>query len=292
MDNPKDGAVKKKLLITGANGFIGKVLLEQLDPGDYKKIPVVRKKTGLKNEIVIDFCDDNLSSLIAALPSVDVVVHLGARIGWDGSLRQDLFIPNVLATGELARWAQKKKAYFIFASAAIVCGTKNIAIGCKSKLDPDTDYGYSKWLAEELIKFSGAAHTILRISGVFGKYGPGHLGINRAITDALNGIAPVLCGSGKIRRNYLYVKDLAQVIKFCIENKISGTHLVAGSGVNTVYEMLKTICTSFLPGKALKFRDGPDGLDQVIEHSALLPKGRTFKNAIRDIADDIGKASL
>lgn len=274
---------KKRVLITGASGFIGKMLVNILTDADYEIIPFVRKAAGLKNETVIDYCDADFPKVINSLPKVDVVVHLGAKIGCDDSSREVFFRPNVLATAELANWANKVDAYFVFASTAIVCGVKNPLITPESNPNPDTNYGYSKWLAEEIIKISGVKHAILRISGVFGKDGSSHLGINKAITDALNGIVPIQYGNGKIKRNYIYVKDLANIFKFCIDNEIKGIHLVSGASINTISEMLQIICNCILPDRNPECRTGQCGNDQIVERSSALPRGIHFEDTLRDI---------
>jgi UDP-glucose 4-epimerase len=242
-------------------------------------------ETGLKNEVTIDFCDGRFVEVLHTLPGVDAVVHLGTRVGWDGSSRAELFKPNVLATAQLVDWAVKKGAYFVFASAALICGERNTHITAGCGLNTENDYLYSKWLAEEIIRMSGIKHVILRISGIFGKDGPQHLGINKAIAGALKGIPPVQYGDGKIKRNYIYVKDLCNIIKYCIDNTIEGTHLVGGASGNTLAEMLKSICNVLLPGKKPGIRPGEGGHDQFVEPSPALPKGRTFEEALRDIKE-------
>ena len=282
-----DGLIKKSVLITGANGFVGRNLLIGLEGTDWNIVHLLHRKMGLTNEIVLDFCSEDFNTLLNTLPKVDVVVHLGAKIGWDGSSRQDLYVPNILATAELVNWANKIGASFIFASAAIVCGVQSPCITSESKPNPDTDYGYSKWLAEELIMMSGVKYTILRISGIFGKNGPQHLGINKAIENALNGEIPVQYGSGNIKRNYIYVKDLVDIIIYCMENQIEGIHLVAGSSTNTVADMLEIICDKILLKTHPIYLNGKDGQDQVVMPSPILPRGRIFEDAIEDICKEM-----
>ena len=275
---------RKKVLVTGANGFTGSTLVKILQDSDWKIIPMTQWKIGLKNEVTIDFCDKGFMKVLQGLSPVDAVVHLAARVGWDGSSRADLFQPNVLASAELVDWAKHHNSYFVFASAASICGEQypHIAAGCV--LNTGNDYLYSKWLGEEIIRMSGIKHAILRISGIFGKNGPTHLGINNAIASALQGTPPVRFGSGNIKRNYVYVKDLGNIIKYCLDNSIEGTHLVGSSQPNTMAEMLEMICEVLLPGKKPEIRPGKEGHDQLIDHSPLLPHGRTFKEALLDIA--------
>jgi len=278
--------MRERVLITGANGFIGRTFLKRLADTKWEVISLKRKSSKLKNEVVLDFCDEDFYVKLDSLPKVDAVIHLGAKIGWDGSSRSDLFVPNVLAAAELARWSNKIGAYLIFASASIICGLSNPYIESDSKPKFDSDYGYSKWLAEELIKMSGVEHAIMRICGVFGKNGPKHLSLNRSIDNALNGIRPIQYGAGNQKRNYIYVEDLAGILLYCLENRIKGTHLVAGSNINTISEMLETICHILLPGKKPEYKAGGNSHDQIIEHSQALLKGRSFEDAICDLKKD------
>jgi len=279
--------MRERVLITGASGFIGSALLRRLADTKWEAISLNRSSRTLKNEVVLDFCDEDFYVKLNSLPRVDAVVHLGARIGWDGGSRSDLFVPNVLATAELARWSNKVGAYLIFASAAIICGLSNTYIKSDSKPKFDSDYGYSKWLAEELIRMSGVKHTIMRIGGAFGRNGPKHLSLNLSIDNALNGIRPIQYGVGNQKRNYIYVEDLADILLYCLENRIEGTHLVAGSNINTISEMLETICHILLPDKKPEYKAGDNGPDQIMEHSQALPKGRSFEDAICDLKKDV-----
>jgi len=278
--------VKKKILITGASGFIGTALIRNLADTDWEIIPLLRRSCGLKNEAIVDFCDTDFRSKIHSLPEVDVVLHLGAMVSFNDNLKEDLFTPNVLATGELVSWARKIKAYFVFASTAMVCGVKNSYIDKDSNPLLDSAYGYSKWLAEEMVIMSGIKSAILRIAGVFGRGGPSHLGINKAIDGALNGIIPVQYGVGDIKRNYIYVEDLCKIIKFCIETNVQGRHLAAGSHTNTMHEMLQIICDVMLPRKRLQHSEGRKGYDQIIKYSTGLPMPRSFGEAIEGIKRD------
>jgi ADP-L-glycero-D-manno-heptose 6-epimerase len=133
-----------RVLITGANGFVGSCLVRMLCGIGWQVVPLVRRSSGFSNEVVLDFCDVDFRSKLTSLPKVDAVVHLGARIELDRNIREKLFKPNVLATAELADWSKSTGAYFLFSSTAIVFGSRNPHIASDSKLGLDTDYGYSK----------------------------------------------------------------------------------------------------------------------------------------------------
>lgn len=271
--------------------------METLAGSDWEVIPLTQKKIGLENEVTVDFTEERFAEVLHSLPAVDAVVHLAARVGWDGSSRAELFQPNVLATAQLVHWAHRQRSHFVFSSAALIAGSHNphITMNLGLDLNTDNDYLYSKWLAEEIIRMSGISHTILRISGIFGKGGPHHLGINKAIDGALHGKLPVQYGDGNIKRNYIYVKDLCNIIKFCIEHKSEGSFLTAGFQVNTMAEMLQTICDILLPGARPEIRpiySNRGAYDQIVEPSTLLPQSRSFKDAIQDIKQNTEQTNI
>ena len=283
-----------RILVTGAAGFTGRTLVPLLLEKGYNVFPMDRVSSGFPGEIIADLSDDGLIDTLNALQSVDVVVHLGTRVGWDGGTSADLFKPNVLATGILAGWAQRQGAHFIFASAALIAGERETHITAQRGVNTSNDYLYGKWLAEELIRVSGVHHTHLRISGIFGKGGPFHLGLNRAIASALEGKPPVQYGVGKIKRNYIYVKDLCEVILHCIRSiktskPMEGVQMVGGREGITIARMLQDICDILLPGTNPEVREGNGGYDQIVEVSSLLPKGRAFREAILDIRAELNK---
>lgn len=271
------------VLITGANGFTGRILVEILKDSKWEVIPMTHRETGWENEMVVDFTNKNFSALLHELPPVDAVVHLGARTGWDGGTRKDLFTPNISATALLVDWALKKSAHFIFSSAALVCGPRRTHITADCAPEPTHDYLYCKWLGEEIIRSSSIRHTILRIGGIFGSGGPSHLGLNQAIDRALSGRPPILHGDGKMKRNYIYVRDLCRMIAFCLDSRLEGTHLAAGSTTNTMEEMLTVTCKILLPGSRPEHRPSGKTGDQIIDSSPQLPGGRTFREALEDI---------
>ncbi len=201
---------------------------------------------------------------------------------------------GVLYTGAREQLFAKQLA------ASVRCIGCHRDIGCKAHgaraerfapdvaMAPDTPYGRSKLLGEQLLARSGVEHAVLRIVGIFGGNGPVHLGINRAIGEALHGQPPTLVGDGRARRNYVYVKDAAAAILAALERQLVGTHYLAAAEILSVREMLDAICDAFLPGARPATRDGTPAADQVAEPSAELPAGRAFHDAL----DDIRRTSL
>lgn len=282
----------KTVLVTGSQGFIGKALVHSLAQKSFRVIQTGRRSNALAEPsnsseyYQIDFEDAKAYEKMLCLPHSDAIIHLGTAVGWSGATLDDMFVPNILATGCIARLARVWDAHLCFASAAIIAGIKTSFVCSSSPVLLDTPYAKTKYLGEELIKASGANYCILRIGGVFGLNGPSHLGINNSLNSALVGEPPLLRGNGGGLRNYIYVKDLVDIIVNVLENQFVGTHLVGGSDEITIADMLMQICEIFLPGMQPKLLDGNNSSSQLIECSKDLPNGLGFREALLDIKSD------
>lgn len=278
--------LKKTIFVTGASGFIGKETVLAFEKSGFNVIRGVRSNINNQihdNDQIINL--NNPKSILELEHTLhcDAIVHLGARVGLTEDLESDLFVPNVLSSACLAYLAKAWDAKIFFSSSVMVHGVRNTNIHLQSPINPDTPYGVSKWLAEQLIQTSGVQHCIFRIGGVFGNDGPIHLGLNRAIHDAQQGISPTMIGYGKALRNYVYVKDVAEAIVYAIQNNLQGIHLVAGNQKLSIQQMLQLICNTFLPSSVPINKSGSEALDQVIITSPQLPKTRPFLEALIDI---------
>jgi len=278
--------MNKTVLVTGASGFIGRHTVSTLEKGGMRVIRGVRNPPiGNNTEECVHIELNNPRQILALEETLhcDTIVHLAARVGWTGESDSDLYVSNVLSSGCIAYLARCWNAHLVFASAAIVHGIRAECIRNNSPLTPDTSYGRSKLLAEQLIQYSGANSCVLRFAGVFGTDGPPHLGLNRAITAIRQGICPTQIGSGQALRNYVYVKDVASTIASVIKTNLTGVHLVASDQTLSINQMLQELCDTFLPGKEPIMIDGPEATDQIVTPSPFIPKTRSFQEALRDI---------
>ncbi len=275
----------KTALVTGSFGFLGDAVCKALLNAGWE-ICRAGKQTSNATD---GFFQMDLAHPEQWLPKLsntrfDAIVHLGTHVGWaEGSTAAHMYAPNVLATGHLADLSRRWDAHLVFSSAAVVHGLRTQRINGKSPLNPDSDYSKTKVLAEQLIEMANPKQTILRSGGIFGYPGPTHLGLNRAIAGALHGERPTLTGLGDAHRNYIYVKDAALAIVYALQEKITGTHLLAGHESLSVRAMLEATCDVFLPGQTPVIKPGAKSFDQVIESSDALPSGRSFKEALHDI---------
>ncbi|UCV10583.1 NAD(P)-dependent oxidoreductase [Dechloromonas denitrificans] len=282
---------KKTVLVTGATGFVGKASVAALKAAGWQVTQGVRSANSFVGGecISLDLSDPAAILALAEKSCFEAIVHLGAHVDLSNSTAADaqMYVPNVLSTGCLAKLARDSGARLIFASTAIVHGARTEYIGTNSSVIPDTAYASGKWLGEQLLDAAQIDACILRIAGIFGAGGPSHLGLNRAIDGAIKGQAPSQIGSGEVLRNYVYVKDVAQAIVHALQNELSGTHLLSGHDVMPIGIVLQEVCNIFLPGQSPRLQPGIDGVSQIIEPSPFLPKTRGYREALIDIRETV-----
>ncbi len=274
----------KLILVTGVTGFIGgafvRIFSSVADKVGWHIIPMVRKPIGLSDEVVLDFNDTNFKLQVRSLPCVDAIVHFGADVDFKKSL-DEIFIPNVQATDILVNWAKNIGAYFMFASSIVVYGAKSEKIEDGNAINLDTSYARSKWMAEKAIEASGSKHLILRLAGVYGNDGSQSLGINRAVAQAQRGELPTQFGDGQGKRNYLYIVDLVHMMIYWLKSQTTGTHLVSGSEIISIADMLQAICDVFMEGQKPILKEGDSEHNQIVVPSSVCWHTRRFKDALQ-----------
>lgn len=270
--------------MTGASGFVGRAFVREATRRGWDVLPLVRGPQGLAGEGCVDLSSPAAALAIERMGDVDAVAHFASHVDFSPSAPSgDFFDVGPCATAMLASFARRRRARLVFASGVIVLG-RLTRFDSQSLPNPATAYAHSKLLCEEIVTAAGCSATILRIGGVFGRRGPEHLGLNRAIDCALDRREPpTVVGKGEGLRNYIFVDDLAQVVATCIDQSIDGTHLVGGSEPISIAAMLQKVCEVLLPGGQPNSVAGSESADSIVVPSAILPRGRDFAGALRQI---------
>lgn len=272
----------KRVLVTGATGFLGQEVCARFERAKWEVISISRRGS---SKVLLDFeAPVNQWHVLSQLQPCQAIVHLASPLDLSANARdEDFFSTAILATSYLLALARVWKAYFCFASSVAVYGGEE-SISSETPVNPKTAYGRSKFLAEEILRSSGVKHTCLRFGGIFGLGGGDHLGINRAVFEALKDrTIPTLHGEGRGLRNYIYVAEAANIIKKVVQNEIQGVHLVASRENISIREMLETISESVLGGKSLELKPGGTSKNQIIEVSSDFDPEMNFKSALKDI---------
>jgi nucleoside-diphosphate-sugar epimerase len=216
-----------KILVTGANGFVGRALCAELTKQGLTVLAAAREKTALENCLPIVVGNIyKATNWSAALTGVDIVVHLAARVHVMHDKAADPLAEfrkvNVDGTLNLARQAASAGVKrFIFISSAKVNGehtetgkpfTEEVAA------NPQDAYGISKLEAEQgLLKIAqetGMDVVIIRPPLV---YGAGVKANFASMMRAVKSGIPLPLGAIHNKRSFVYVGNLISMIMRCID---------------------------------------------------------------------------
>ena len=219
-----------RVLVTGANGFIGKALCEKLFADGWQVVGTVRNKHSASNlpvgvEIVrVDSLGPD-TDWKQALNGVDTVVHLAARVPVSRITTAELINAyrsvNVAGTEHLAQMAASMKVRrFIYISSIKVNGEGNqIPYTEGDRPVPSDPYGNSKYEAEQLLKVitvrTGLEVVVLRPSLV---YGPLVKGNFLKLFKVVNMGIPLPLANVKNQRSLIFLWNLIDAIILCINH--------------------------------------------------------------------------
>ncbi|MFU2181500.1 NAD-dependent epimerase/dehydratase family protein [Streptococcus pluranimalium] len=203
----------KKVLITGANSYIGMSVEKWLlkTPYDFQVDTLDMKNPTWKN---YDFS------------SYDSVFHVAgiAHFSKDASKKDLYYKINTDLTEEVARVAKEQGVeQFIFMSSIIVYGdstSKERMITRATNPSPSDFYGDSKWQAELKLKYLGDEHfkiAIIRPPMIYGKGSKG----NYPKLSKLAQKVPIF-PDFKNQRSMLHIDNLCEFIKQMVLNTKSG----------------------------------------------------------------------
>lgn len=220
-----------RTLVTGAAGFIGSTLSEELLKGghdvlgvdsftDYYDPQVKRANTRRLHDwagfrlVDTDLRDGNLDELFGG---IDVVFHLagqpGVRSSWRGGF-QEYVDANVLATQRVLEAAARNQVgRVVYASSSSVYGNA-ARYPCEERdvPRPFSPYGVTKLAGEHLAVLYaenfGLPTVSLRYFTVFGPRQRPEMGIAKVIDAALTGAPfPLFAAAGAVR-DFTYVADV------------------------------------------------------------------------------------
>ena len=206
----------KKVLITGAKGFVGRYLTDALLMEGAEIIGLsVEGDTPGKNDIKWMVGDiAKAASLDGICKDVDLVYHLAAISNVDASIRNPLrtIETNTMGTANLLEEARKSGVKkFVYVSSAHVYGVPQyLPIDEKHPLVPREAYAASKIAAENIVQAYGNSygikHAILRPFNMFGPGQDTSFLIPGVIDQALKNRF-IKVGNTDPTRDFLYIDD-------------------------------------------------------------------------------------
>src|SRR3989344_1284924 len=210
-----------RILVTGADGFVGTNLIKKLLKGKENIRILVRNDSKVDLPVETFYGDiRNKNSIKKAFKNIDIVIHLAAVHG-DISL-QELNETNLDGLKNVLELSKENKVKHIIYYSSVAVYGEAININEDSQYYPYDNYGLSKKYGEELIeeykKDNKINITTIQPAHI---YGPGG---NSNINNLIKTICKkhfVLFGSGNNLINIVYISDLIEATIKIIHHKKS-----------------------------------------------------------------------
>ena len=248
-----------KCLVTGAAGFVGSHLCEELLRQGHDVVgldcfvpyydPAIKQRTlqGLLANPKFTFHSIDLRSepIEPALKSIDVIFHLAAMAGLVKSWTDfnGYWTCNALATRNLVEAALTVHSLrkFIYVSTSSVYG--RFASGDETMpTRPVSPYGVTKLASENLCQaYLDARELPLVILRYFSIYGPRQrpdMGYHLFIRAALEGRPVVVFGDGQQVRGNTYVDDCVRATIAAVAAPVGEVYNVGGGEAASVWDIL------------------------------------------------------
>lgn len=221
------------ILITGANGFIGKNLVENLKK-NYNLIELYNGEKYLNNndsKITCNLLDkSHINYFLAESFQIDLIIHTASRLASTTNMKDlSLLHDNIIIYEHIALIIEKYKPKKVinFSSIAVYPnedGEYFETSQARPSANNDCLYGLSKFCGENILDFLHKTTPIihLRISQVYGE----NMREDRIFKMMRNELQETnvitVFGNGKRVSNFIHIEILIKKIRFFVEKDIVG----------------------------------------------------------------------
>lgn len=245
------------IVLTGAGGFIGSVMLGYLnklgrtDVVIFDDMPQYEQYQNIGNKKYISI--HSAQEIITDPADIECVIHLGANSNTMEKSWESIYNTNVYSTRLWNQFCSENEIPFIFASSAAVYGNNGTPLNL---------YAFSKLASEQEIN-----GVVLRF---FNVYGPNEYHKGRMASTILHwhnqientGQLNIFKDSKFYRRDFIWVEDVCKTIWHFVNNYQPGVYDL-GTGINRDFETVANIlCATMKKGNKNFIEMPPDLKDQ------------------------------
>lgn len=231
--------MKKRMLITGGAGLLGREIRDVFDAGyDVRSVDI--------GECDVTSPADCRRTIGGFRPTI--VVHCAAYTAVDKAESEEAkaHAANADGTANVARECRAAGALLVtYGSDYVFDGTSPRPYVEEDAANPLSAYGRSKWAAEEAVRAEAPDHLLIRTQWLFGPHGRNFV---FAILDRARRGETLRVVSDQ-RGSPTYARDLAEATRRLIDVGARGTFHFANEGETTWYEYAAFVLARACPGE-------------------------------------------
>ena len=287
-----------KILVTGANGFVGSHLCEMLAQQGHQVVRAVRSRQSGDGDDVVETGEiSSTTDWRAALEGVEVVVHSAARvhvlnesINEPMSEFREINVHGTVRLAEQAAAAGVKRLVFI-STIGVLGNYSESPLHEHYHPHPSNGYSRSKREAEaklmQLPPECGIEITIIRPPLV---YGPGVKANFLKLMRCIDAARPLPFGMVPNARDYVSIANLCHFIERCLWHEAAANQvfLVADGEPISTPELIRRLAR--LMGRPVRLLPVPRWVLRV--GARLLRKERLYHSICSSLRIDTSKAQL
>jgi len=269
---------RKKILITGSNGFLGKHLVDNL----LNKRMINKNNLFLPSSKELDLT--KWENCQKAVINQDVVINLAAKVGGIGYNRQNpgkLFYENLIIGAQMMEAARLAKVKKFIALGTICSYPKAIPVPFKEENlwngypeETNAAYGLAKKMMlvqaqayRQQYNFNAIYLMLVNLYGPGDNFDKNKSHVIPALIEKIYWAKKnsqdriIIWGNGRATREFLYVKDAAEAILLATENYDKADPINIGSGKEIlIKDVVKIICRLMdYHGKIVWDKSKPNG---------------------------------
>ena len=237
----------KRILVTGASGFVGQPLVHALVRSGYEVRAATRRPSSFPSSVDVAIVPDFTSQIDwePILRGMNIVIHLAGHAHPDAAAEDDAIFHrvNFMTTRDVAHAAARASVERFVYISSVRAQTGPSAEGIVTERDdprPTDSYGRSKLAAELAVQVAGVPFTILRPVVI---YGP-HVKANFKSVVRLASIPLPLPFAGfNSRRSILGIDNFISAILFVLNTPkaIGEVYLVADAEPVTIHHLFEML---------------------------------------------------
>lgn len=234
-----------KILLTGANGFLGYYLTRQLLEAGHTVVATGKGACRLPfggqpsfHYHELDFTDALEANRLITETRPEVIVHAGAMTKPDDCELdpEQAMLVNCAGTRIMLEAAAASGAFFVFISTDFIFDGEEGMYDEEAEGDPVNYYGVTKLEAEQWVRAWKGDWAIVRTVLVYGKPYDSRGNLLTFVSGKLEAGETIRIFDDQVRTP-TYVEDLAAGIKAVIEKKATGIWHISGADIRTPYQI-------------------------------------------------------